>query len=209
MRKGLILILTIAGVVLFISLFLFYVIFINRTLITSGPLGRVLPKSTTGSCPPGLYDYGVPLGCVSKEVIEKCKQQPCPICLASNTAISTPYGNINVKNLKEGMLVWSVDKKGQKILSRIAKLTSVYAPKTHKVLDLGLEDGREIWVSPNHPTTQGFSVGELKIGDTYDGSRIVKKVLIPYWEDKIYDLLPDSDTGYYFANGMLLGSSLK
>ena len=137
-------------------------------------------------------------------------EQACPICLAANTTIATPNGNINVKDLKIRMPVWSVNKSGQKVLSKVAIVSHTPVPATHQVVHLVLADQREVWVSPGHPiANRSGNVGQLRAGDSYDGSRIITADLVSYREGATYDLLPDSDTGYYWANGILLGSTLK
>ena len=60
----------------------------------------------------------------------------CPICLASNTNISTPNGEIDVKKLREGMTVWSIDVQGKKVLSKIIKTANTHVPNNHKVIHL-------------------------------------------------------------------------
>lgn len=133
----------------------------------------------------------------------------CPICLASNTNIFTPSGYVNIKNIKIGTQVWSLNKNGEKVASRVIKISSTDVPKTHKVVHLVLLDKREVWVSPNHPTVNGLTVGELNTGDLYDGSKIQSADIINYWDNKTYDILPDSETGYYWASGILLASTLS
>jgi hypothetical protein len=133
----------------------------------------------------------------------------CPICLASNTRIATPDGDVNVKDLKIGMVVWSPDAQGKKVARSIINLTRTPVPASHKVVHLVLSDGREAWVSPNHPIMNGQSVGALSVGDAYDGANVVSAELVPYWDDATYDLLPDGETGAYWADGILLESTLR
>lgn len=130
-------------------------------------------------------------------------------CLASNTKISTPQGETPVTQLKEGDAVWSIDKNGKKISSKLIKITSITVSSSHKVSHLILFDGRELYVSPEHPTTMGNIVTNLKVGNSYDNSIVKSNLLISYWDNKTYDILPDSDTSYYWANGILMGSTLK
>jgi hypothetical protein len=61
--------------------------------------------------------------------------------------------------------------------------------------------------SPGHPTSDGRHVGDLKAGDKLDGSRIVRIELLPYVGDT-WDLLPAGSTGVYWADGVLLESTL-
>ena len=158
------------------------------------------PPISRGNEPPPPY-Y-----CEANEIANKPRN--CPICLAENTQISTPTGMVNVKDIKIGARVWSLNKKGEKIISAIINVSNSAAPKTHRVSHLVLADGRELWVSPSHPTINGLSVRDLRAGNTYDGSLVKSRKLVPYWDTKTYDILPDSDTGYYWANKILLGSTL-
>ena len=77
------------------------------------------------------------------------------------------------------------------------------------MVHLILSDGRELWVSPSHPTADGRTVGELEGNGTYDRSLVKGTELIPYQEYKTYDLLPAGNTGFYWANGILLASTLR
>jgi hypothetical protein len=175
------------------------------------PIGQCGQPDAQGKCPAGCMYYGNPLGCVTQEYYAYCNGYPrgnCPVCLASNTNILTPSGSINVKNIKVGDSVWSVDKNGNRIKSIVIKTGSTVVPANHQVVHLVLSDKREVWVSPNHPTVSNTPVGSLKVGDLYDGARVQSAELIPYWDNKTYDILPNSDTGYYWADGILLGSTL-
>ena len=137
------------------------------------------------------------------------KPRNCPICLSSNTNIATPKGEVNVKEIRIGMQIWSLNKMGKKIVSHVIHVSQTPAPVNHRVVHLVLTDKREVWVSSNHPTTSGLPVGALRAGDAYDGVRVLSTELIPYNDSATYDLLPDSETGLYWANGILLESTLK
>jgi hypothetical protein len=71
-----------------------------------------------------------------------------------------------------------------------------------------LSDGRVVEASPGHPAADGRPVGELKPGDLLDGSHVTAVERIPYVGDT-WDLLPDGQTGTYWANGVLLRSTLS
>jgi len=133
----------------------------------------------------------------------------CPICLSANSVIGTPNGDVNVKDIKDGMIVWSTDSNGIMIKSKVIKINNVFVGDTHKVVDLQLADGRELFVSPNHPTYDDRIIADLKGGETYDGSTVKSIGLVPYKYQFTYDILPDSQTGNYWANGILVGSTLK
>ncbi|MBI3955550.1 hypothetical protein HY338_03830, partial [Candidatus Gottesmanbacteria bacterium] len=147
--------------------------------------------------------------CLNPTQTHSRKTFGCPICLASNTYISTPQGSVKVTDLKVGMPVWSVDKDGNKITVPILKLSKTRVPQNHRVNHLVLSDGRSLDVSPIHPDISGNPVTLLKPGDTYDKSVVLENTLIPYWDNYTYDLLPYSETGFYFANDILLQSTLK
>ncbi len=48
----------------------------------------------------------------------------------------------------------------------------------------------------------------LRAGDRLGELRIKDVDLVTYEHDFTYDILPASDTGYYFAGGALIGSTL-
>ncbi|MCK9352039.1 MAG: Hint domain-containing protein [Candidatus Paceibacterota bacterium] len=134
---------------------------------------------------------------------------PRPICLSGDTRISTPEGDVLVKNMKEGMRVWTVDKNGKKISGTAVLAGKTRAPSTHKVMHIKLSDGRELFVSPRHKIADGRNAGEMDVGDRIGGAAVILSDLVPYTEEYTYDILPNGDTGMYFANGILLRSTLK
>ena len=82
------------------------------------------------------------------------------------------------------------------------------APAGHQVVRLRLEDGRTVEVSPGHPTAGGSPVGALRTGDRFDGSVVTSTERIPY-AGETWDLLPAGPTHTYWADGILLGSTLS
>lgn len=195
--------------------------------ICTNPIGRPCDGSQDTSCPTDytcvqscgppvvrLDDSPPPYFCELKEYASGSKD--CPRCLASNTKISTPKGQINVQEIKTGTKVWSIDKDGEKVVSVIKSVAKTPAPPNHEVIHLVLADKHEVWVSPDHPVANiigsrmsQLRVSDLKPGDSYDGSKVIQVSRIKYWDKYTYDILPDSETGYYYANGILLGSTLK
>jgi hypothetical protein len=132
----------------------------------------------------------------------------CPICLAQGTLIDTPSGSIPVESLKVGLLVWTMDQAGARAALPITRTGKTVVPTAHRVVHLVLDDGRELWVSPGHPTVEGRSLGQLQEGDSLDGGIIRTLERVSYTSDATYDLLPAGDTGFYWANGILLASTL-
>lgn len=139
--------------------------------------------------------------CISKDLI-------CGKCLSFSSKIATPRGNINVTDLKVGDMVWTTDIAGNRIVRSLIKVSHVSAVN-HRVVHLILTDGRTLDVSAAHPTANGRMVGDLIVGDTYNGSTVKSVILKPYEGTATYDILPSGDTGFYFANGILMGSTLK
>lgn len=131
------------------------------------------------------------------------------LCLSVNTEIATPNGGIPVQQLAVGALVWTVDRTGKKQFAHIAKVGKTAAGNNHHIIELVLADGRRVSASPLHPTADGRFINDLSIGEIYDGSKITRKTNHTYSYPYTYDILPDGDTGFYFANGILMGSTLK
>ncbi|OGK40707.1 hypothetical protein A3A74_03760 [Candidatus Roizmanbacteria bacterium RIFCSPLOWO2_01_FULL_35_13] len=147
--------------------------------------------------------------CLSPQIYENRMKFGCPICLSSSTSIFTPQGNINIKSINVGTIVWTTDTKGEKIAQPVIKISSTLVPKNHKMLHLTLQDGRDLFVSSGHPTINGKTVDKLMVGDEYDSSRVLKTEVISYKDSKTYDILPAGETGFYWANRILMGSTLK
>lgn len=132
----------------------------------------------------------------------------CPICLARGTLIATPNGDVPVETLKVGDLVWTRDEDGRRVAQPLLRVGSTPVPQTHQVVHLVLADGREAWVSPGHPTADGRTLGELGAGDTLDGAPVVSVEREAYGGGATFDVLPAGASGLYWANGILLGSTL-
>lgn len=131
----------------------------------------------------------------------------CPICLAAGVRISSPSGDIPVQDVQAGTQVWTTDLAGRRVAGIVLETGSTKAPIGHEVVSLLLADGRSVVASPGHPTADGRRLGDLRPGDRIDGSRVVATDLLSY-AGTTYDLLPSGPTGTYFANGILLGSTL-
>jgi hypothetical protein len=144
-------------------------------------------------------------------VINRAQAGPpqCPICLALGTRIATPGGEVAVQDLGVGDVVWTADATGARIAAPLVAVGSTPVPATHQVVRLALDDGRVLFVSPGHPTADGRHVGDLAAGDTLDGALIASVDRVTYTGGATYDILPAGPTGVYWANGVLLGSTLR
>jgi hypothetical protein len=168
---------------------------------------RVLSKSGTASY---LLVTGTVRvdGMVSVSSRTPTGAPPCPICLAAATLISTPNGDVRVTDINAGMLVWTANVAGTRVAAKVLEVGSTQVPAGHVMVHLVLADGRELLASPGHRTADGRQLGSLATGDSLDGSTIKRWELVPYGGDRTYDLLPAGPTGKYWANGILLSSTL-
>jgi hypothetical protein len=133
----------------------------------------------------------------------------CPICLAAATIIDTPRGPVRVTEVRVGMIVWTQRADGSRVAGAVLATGSMAVPAGHMMVHLVLGDGRELLVSPGHRTADGRALGALKQGDRVDGSTVVRWELVPYAGERTYDILPAGATGHYWANGILLSSTLN
>jgi hypothetical protein len=133
----------------------------------------------------------------------------CPICLAASTLIATPVGAVRVVDIQPGMLVWTTTRAGLRVAAPVLEIGNTQVPSGHLMVHLTLADGRELLASPGHKTVDGRALGALAAGEMLDGSTIKLWELVPYAGDRTYDLLPAGATGTYWANGVLLSSTLS
>jgi hypothetical protein len=134
---------------------------------------------------------------------------PCPICLARGTLIATPEGDRPVEDLRPGMDVWTTDPSGRRVAGTIVEVGSTPVPATHEVVHLVLSDGRTVDVSPGHRLPDGRRLGDLRPGNLVDGAAVTSAALRPYDGGATFDLLPSGPTATYWANGILLASTLR
>ena len=134
---------------------------------------------------------------------------PCPICLAMDTRIATPRGDVLVQDLRVGDVVWTLEASGERVAAPLIEVGKTPVPNTHEVVLLALADGRAVRASPGHPTADGRSIGDLRIGDELDRTRVVQAGRVPYTAGFTFDVLPAGATASYWANGIVLKSTLR
>jgi hypothetical protein len=132
---------------------------------------------------------------------------PGGICLASDDRIATPTGSVAVSQLRPGVIVWTLDAAGKRIAAPVLRVKHIPTPPGYRMLHLTLSDGRVFDASAGHPTVTGQLLGELRAGDLLDGSRLSSIEQESYAGDT-WDLLPAGPTGAYWADDILLGSTL-
>jgi hypothetical protein len=150
----------------------------------------------------GTYVYQRSDGTLFRARENRCR------CLSAQTLISTPNGSKMIKDLRAGMYVYTLDGNGNKIIAPLISVGRVPVPDTYTIFHLVLSDNRELLASSAHPTADGRIIGELRPNDILDGARILKNNVVPYGDLFTYDILPAGDTGLYWANDILLKSTL-
>ena len=130
-------------------------------------------------------------------------------CLTPGALIATPNGDVKVMDLRPGMPVYSMDLEGNRIVVPVVMASRVTVPDTYTVCRVVLDDGRELYVSGVHPTADGRAIDDLAPGDRLDGAGVESIERVAYTGGHTFDLLPGGDTGYYWANGILIGSTLS
>ena len=147
------------------------------------------------ACFPATDKGTCPLGCA------QC------VCTAPDTPIATPSGERAISELKVGDLVYSVHH-GQLIAVPVILTNRVPVTGTHHMVEVRLSNGRVLSVSPSHPTADGRTFADLAQGNVVDGVVIDSVRRVPYTEAYTYDILPDSDSGTYFAGSVQIGTTL-
>jgi hypothetical protein len=122
--------------------------------------------------------------------------------------IDTPQGRIPVEDLRVGDPVWTINATGERIAATILRTSKVPIPVGQQVLRILLSDGRQLSASAGHPAADGRLLGDLREGDPLDGGRVILIERIANEGASTYDILPSGNTGFYWANGILLGSTL-
>jgi hypothetical protein len=147
-------------------------------------------------------------GQITIDVQTPAGEPPCPICLARGTRIATPDGELAIEDVRVGMRVWSIDATGHRIVAGVIRVGQTRVPATHQVVRLALDDGRIVRASPGHPLADGRLIGDVRAGHSVDGATVLSAILEPYDGGSTFDLLTDSASGAYVADGIPLGSTL-
>jgi hypothetical protein len=132
----------------------------------------------------------------------------CPICLAEDTLIDAPAGPVPVKDVREGMIVWTLTRAENREAVPVLSVAKVPVPTGHRMVQLRLSDGRELLASPGHPLADGRILGSLAVGEEVDGAVVVGAGTVPAVGGFTYDILPAGETGAYRANGIPMKSTL-
>jgi len=142
-------------------------------------------------------------------------------CLPPDAMIQTPSGSIEVSNIEVGDTVFTADRGRNRIMASVQKIKRTPVPLDYNMLQITLADDRVLTASASHPIAifsefrQGISAGfhtkllsTLKQGKVYDGSEIIRIDTVKYAGDFTYDIRPEGETGTYWANDILIASTL-
>ena len=132
----------------------------------------------------------------------------CPICLEAGTRIATPHGDVAIALIEPGDLVWTTGPTGDRIAARVERVVRRPTPGPHLMLELVLADGRRLVAAGAHPGADGTYLRQLRAGQLYDGATIVSAAWIVSTAPATFDILPAGTTGAYWANDILVGSTL-
>jgi len=142
-------------------------------------------------------------------------------CLPKTTRILTSQGEEQIDNIQIGDSVYTLNNIDGKILVPILQVNKVVVQKNYILTKITLEDGRSIQASPKHPIPikinyarssrnqyEELLFSDIKKGDHIDNSRVVSIEFVNYNGGFTYDILPAGESGYYWAEGILVGSTL-
>jgi hypothetical protein len=148
------------------------------------------------------------IGCYDPAQSEGTCPRGCPscVCASPDTPIATPIGERAIASLRVGDRVLSVHH-GRVVAVPILEIHQEPV-RNHRVVRVELTSGAVLEISAPHPTADGRTFGELRTDDTLGGVRIERVTVVPYSHLFTYDILPASDSGTYFAGGVLIGSTL-
>lgn len=129
------------------------------------------------------------------------------ICASPDTPVETPSGPRAIADLVVGDLVYTIDA-GERVARPVVEAARVRV-HDHRVHRLTLANGAAVEMSAGHPTVDGRVFADLRAGDVLGEIPIERAEEIPYEFAYTHDVLPDSDTGFYFVNGAAVGSTLR
>jgi len=129
------------------------------------------------------------------------------VCASPQTPIATPDGERPIAELRAGDLVYSAD--GDAIRAVPLVRVSRTEVAKHHVVRVVVRGGSILEISAGHPTADGRTFGDLRVGGSLDGQAIEALEVIPYVYSYTYDILPASSTRTYFAAGLQIGTTLS
>jgi hypothetical protein len=165
--------------------------------------------ATSGGEPDHTVTGEISLDGTIREISRQARRGGCPICLEAETTIATPAGEISVALIRPGDTVWTTTAAGRRIAAPVLQVVRRATPGPHLMLRLALSDGRAVIAAGAHPAADGTLLRELAPGRQYDGATIASTTWMVSTAAATFDLLPAGPTGTYWANGLLIGTTLR
>ena len=169
-----------------------------------------IPSGCSGALACDCFDADPCGGCTTCQAVTAgeimCGNCMCA-CAAPWSPIATPDGPRAIATLREGDLVYSVDR-GALTIVPIARVRR-HPVSRHALVRLTLIGGGVVEMSGTHPTADGRRFDALAPGDTLGDATIASVETVPYDEPRTYDILPASDTGTYFVGDAWIGSTMR
>jgi hypothetical protein len=175
----------------------------------SGGYEYQLATSTSGDRPDQTVDGVVTVDGKVHERSRRNRPGGCPICLDPDTRIATPGGDVAATLVQPGDLVWTTDRDGHRVAAPVQQVSRRATPGPHLMLRLALSDGRVLVAAGAHPAADGTTLQQLRPGQRYDGASVAAVGWVPSTAPVTVDILPAGPTGNYWANGILVGSTLR
>jgi hypothetical protein len=144
----------------------------------------------------------------TKEGSRQPRPGGCPICLDAEAHIATPNGDVPVALIRPGDVVWTTDSSGRRIAAAVVKTVRRDTPGPHLMLRLALSDGRALIAAGAHPAVDGSYLRQLRAGQPYDGATVTSVGWTLSTAPATFDIRPAGPTGNYWANGIVVGSTL-
>jgi hypothetical protein len=148
-----------------------------------------------------------------------CARDAAGLCLDAcalngpDAPVATPFGDRPLRTLFLGAEVWTYDR-GKVVAARVIATERLAAPPVD-FLRVTVRSGESFLTLPGHPLPDGGCFGELAqllgagihLPAPYFG--IAKIESAGPAEGRVYDLLPDGDTGVYWVKGVPVASSIR
>jgi intein/homing endonuclease len=142
-------------------------------------------------------------------------------CLPNTARILTSQGEEKIDNLQIGDSVYTFNNIDGKILAPIIQVIKTPVQKEYIMIKITLEEGRSVQASSKHPIPierkyanssvnqfEELLFSDIKKGDHIDNSKVVSIEFVKYNGEFTYDILPAGESGYYWADEVLIGSTL-
>jgi hypothetical protein len=182
---------------------------ITMTAVGNGYQYQLAVSTTSGGQPDQNITGVIAADGAIHETTRQARRGGCPICLEAGTRIATPNGDVPVALIRPGDEVWTADANGQRVPTTVERVVRRPTPGPHLMLQLALSDGRELVAAGAHPGANGTYLRQLQAGQSYDGAIVIAATWVTSTAPATFDILPAGPTGAYWANGILIGSTLK